>query len=86
MQGGVGPDRACHQPPGIGRQSQRVEDVAPAGATKSWRVIGRGDLNRQKHGLRIFGEQILPLCARTGQHDGCITGIGGDARWRLIRS
>jgi len=39
---------------------KRIEEVAAAGATKLWVGIGRGDYDRQKHYLRIFGEQILP--------------------------
>jgi 5,10-methylenetetrahydromethanopterin reductase len=39
---------------------ERIEEVAAAGATKLWVSIGRGDLDRQMHYMRIFGEQILP--------------------------
>ena len=40
---------------------KRIEEVAAAGATKLWVGIGgRGDFDRQKHYLRLFGEQILP--------------------------
>jgi 5,10-methylenetetrahydromethanopterin reductase len=39
---------------------KRIEEVAAAGATKLWVGIGRGDFDRQKHYMRIFGEQILP--------------------------
>jgi 5,10-methylenetetrahydromethanopterin reductase len=39
---------------------KRIEEVAAAGATKLWVSIGRGDLDRQMHYMRIFGEQILP--------------------------
>ena len=39
---------------------RRIEEVAAAGATKLWVSIGRGDLDRQMHYMRIFGEQILP--------------------------
>jgi len=39
---------------------KRIEDVAAAGATKLWVGIGRGDYERQKHYMRVFGEQILP--------------------------
>jgi hypothetical protein len=35
--------------------------IATAGATKLWIGIGgRGDFERQKHYLRLFGEHILP--------------------------
>jgi 5,10-methylenetetrahydromethanopterin reductase len=39
---------------------KRIEEVAAAGATKLWVGIGRGDFDRQKHYMRMFGEQILP--------------------------
>jgi 5,10-methylenetetrahydromethanopterin reductase len=39
---------------------KRIEEVAAAGATKLWVGIGRGDYDRQKHYMRMFGEQILP--------------------------
>lgn len=39
---------------------KRIEEVATAGATKLWVSIGRGDFERQKHYMRIFGEQIMP--------------------------
>jgi len=39
---------------------KRIEEVATAGATKLWVGIGRGNFDRQKHYMRIFGEQILP--------------------------
>jgi 5,10-methylenetetrahydromethanopterin reductase len=40
---------------------KRIEEIAAAGATKLWVGIGgRGDFDRQKHYLRLFGEQILP--------------------------
>jgi len=42
---------------------KRIEEVATAGATKLWVGIGRGNFDRQKHYMRIFGEQILPHCA-----------------------
>jgi hypothetical protein len=31
-----------------------------AGATKLWVSVGRGDVGRQQHSLRMFGEQIMP--------------------------
>jgi len=39
---------------------KRIEGVAAAGATKLWVSIGRGTFERQKHYMRIFGEQIMP--------------------------
>jgi 5,10-methylenetetrahydromethanopterin reductase len=39
---------------------KRIEEVAAAGATKLWVSIGRGDLDRQMHYMRIFGEEIMP--------------------------
>ena len=40
---------------------KRIEEVAAAGATKLWVSLGgRGDFSRQKHYMRMFGEQILP--------------------------
>ena len=39
---------------------KRIEEVAAAGATRLWVSIGRGDLDRQMHYMRIFGAQILP--------------------------
>jgi 5,10-methylenetetrahydromethanopterin reductase len=39
---------------------KRIEDIAAAGATRLWVGIGRGGFERQKHYMRIFGEQILP--------------------------
>jgi 5,10-methylenetetrahydromethanopterin reductase len=39
---------------------KRIEEVAAAGATKLWVSIGRGDFERQKHYMRLFGEQIMP--------------------------
>jgi 5,10-methylenetetrahydromethanopterin reductase len=39
---------------------KRIEEVATAGASKLWVGIGRGNFDRQKHYMRIFGEQILP--------------------------
>jgi 5,10-methylenetetrahydromethanopterin reductase len=38
---------------------KRIEEVAAAGATKLWVSLGRGAFDRQKHYMRIFGEQIL---------------------------
>jgi len=41
-----------------------IDEVAATGATKLWIGIGsRGDFDRQKHYLRLFGEQILPYFA-----------------------
>jgi 5,10-methylenetetrahydromethanopterin reductase len=39
---------------------RRIEDIALAGATKLWVSVGRGDIDRQMHDMRIFGEQIMP--------------------------
>jgi 5,10-methylenetetrahydromethanopterin reductase len=39
---------------------RRIEELAVAGATRLWVSIGRGDLNRQRHEMRVFGEEILP--------------------------
>jgi len=39
---------------------ERIEKVAQAGATKLWIGLGSGDLDSQKHYLRIIGEQIMP--------------------------
>jgi 5,10-methylenetetrahydromethanopterin reductase len=39
---------------------KRIEEVAAAGATKLWVSLGRGDFDRQFHGMRLFGEQVLP--------------------------
>ena len=38
----------------------RIEDIAQAGATKLWIGLGSGDLDSQRHYLRIIGEQIMP--------------------------
>jgi 5,10-methylenetetrahydromethanopterin reductase len=38
----------------------RIEEVAQAGATKLWIGLGSGDLDSQRHYLRILGEQIMP--------------------------
>ena len=38
----------------------RIEDIAAAGARKLWVSVGSGDLDRQLHYLRMFGEQIMP--------------------------
>jgi 5,10-methylenetetrahydromethanopterin reductase len=39
---------------------RRIEEIAEAGATKLWVSVGRGDVDRQRHYLRMFGEQIMP--------------------------
>jgi len=39
---------------------ERIEQIAEAGATKLWIGLGSGDLDSQKHYLRIIGEQIMP--------------------------
>jgi 5,10-methylenetetrahydromethanopterin reductase len=39
---------------------KRIEALAEAGATKLWIGSGGGDLDRQTHYMRMFGEQILP--------------------------
>jgi 5,10-methylenetetrahydromethanopterin reductase len=38
----------------------RIAAIAHAGATKLWIGLGYGDLDSQKHYLRIIGEQIMP--------------------------
>lgn len=38
----------------------RIEEIAEAGATKLWIGAGGGDIDRQTHCMRIFGEQIMP--------------------------
>ncbi len=38
----------------------RIEEIAEAGATKLWIGGGGGDIDRQIHYMRIFGEQIMP--------------------------
>lgn len=38
----------------------RIEEIAAAGATKLWIGAGGGDIDRQIHYMRIFGEQIMP--------------------------
>ncbi len=39
---------------------KRIEEIAEAGATKLWVGSASGDLDRQTHYMRMFGEQILP--------------------------
>jgi 5,10-methylenetetrahydromethanopterin reductase len=39
---------------------KRIEALAEAGATKLWIGSGGGDLDRQTHYMRMFGEQIMP--------------------------
>lgn len=39
---------------------QRIEVLAEAGATQLWIGSVAGDLDRQTHYMRLFGEQILP--------------------------
>lgn len=39
---------------------RRIEEVAEAGATKLWIGAGSGDIDRQMHYLRMFGEQVVP--------------------------
>ena len=38
----------------------RIEEIADAGATRLWIGANYGDLDRQMHYMRMFGEQILP--------------------------
>ncbi len=38
----------------------RIEQVAEAGAKKLWVGISGGDIDRQLHELRLFGEQVMP--------------------------
>lgn len=47
---------------GMARRDAAIHEGAtlPSGATKLWVGIGRGNFDRQKHYMRIFGEQILP--------------------------
>jgi hypothetical protein len=39
---------------------KRIEALAEAGATQLWIGSVAGDLDRQTHYMRMFGEQILP--------------------------
>ncbi len=38
----------------------RIEEIARSGATKIWVGLGGGDLDRQRHELRLLGEEIMP--------------------------
>jgi 5,10-methylenetetrahydromethanopterin reductase len=38
----------------------RIEQLADAGATKLWVGLGGSDLDRQRHDLRVLGEEIMP--------------------------
>jgi 5,10-methylenetetrahydromethanopterin reductase len=38
----------------------RIEEIADAGATRLWIGANYGDLDRQIHYMRMFGEKILP--------------------------
>jgi hypothetical protein len=61
-----------------------IDEIATAGATKLWVGVAWANFDRQKHYMRMFGEQILPYSTSTGQYDRRFTGIGGDRRWRPI--
>jgi hypothetical protein len=41
----------------------RIEELAGAGATKLWVGLGGGDFDRQRHELRLLGEEIMPRFA-----------------------
>ena len=41
----------------------RIEELASAGATKLWVGLGGGDFDRQRHELRLLGEEIMPRFA-----------------------
>jgi hypothetical protein len=41
----------------------RIEELATAGATKLWVGLGGGDFDRQRHELRLLGEEIMPRFA-----------------------
>jgi hypothetical protein len=47
---------------GMARRDAAIHEGAtlPSGATKLLVGIGRGNFDRQKHYMRMFGEQILP--------------------------
>ncbi len=38
----------------------RIEQLAQVGATRLWVGLGGGDLDRQRHELRLLGEEIMP--------------------------
>jgi 5,10-methylenetetrahydromethanopterin reductase len=38
----------------------RIEQLAQAGATRLWVGLSGGDLDRQRHELRLIGEEIMP--------------------------
>jgi alkanesulfonate monooxygenase SsuD/methylene tetrahydromethanopterin reductase-like flavin-dependent oxidoreductase (luciferase family) len=38
----------------------RIAELAEAGATKLWVGLGGSDLDRQRHDLRVLGEEIMP--------------------------
>ena len=38
----------------------RIAELAEAGATKLWVGLGGSDLDRQRHDLRMLGEEIMP--------------------------
>jgi 5,10-methylenetetrahydromethanopterin reductase len=38
----------------------RIEHLAQAGATRLWVGLGGADLDRQRHDLRVIGEEIMP--------------------------
>ena len=39
---------------------ERIAELAEAGATKLWVGLGGSDLDRQRHDLRMLGEEIMP--------------------------
>jgi 5,10-methylenetetrahydromethanopterin reductase len=41
----------------------RIAELAEAGATRLWMGLGGGDLDRQRHELRMIGEEIVPKFA-----------------------
>ncbi|MGH7333593.1 MAG: LLM class flavin-dependent oxidoreductase [Candidatus Rokuibacteriota bacterium] len=41
----------------------RIAELAEAGATRLWVGLGGGDLDRQRHELRMIGEEIMPKFA-----------------------
>ena len=43
--------------------SRASKKLAGAGATKLWVGLGGGDFDRQRHELRLLGEEIMPRFA-----------------------
>ena len=48
-------------PPATG--SRASKSSPSAGATKLWVGLGGGDFDRQRHELRLLGEEIMPRFA-----------------------